>query len=97
MPVVIELPSALRPLASGQTRVALPGNPATLRAALAALANLAPAVADRVLDERGALRRHVNVFLGKDNVRDLRGLDTPLAADAELFILPAVSGGARTR
>jgi molybdopterin converting factor small subunit len=93
MAVVVELPGALRPLAGGQSRISLPGRPRTLRDALSALAAAAPGVADRITDEQGCVRRHVNVFVGTENVRDLQGLDTPLAEDAEVFVLPNVSGG----
>ena len=39
------------------------------------------------------MRRHVNLFVNSDNVRDLDGLDTPLAPGDVVTILPAVSGG----
>ena len=44
-------------------------------------------------DEQRRLRRHVNLFLGNDNVRDLAEQDTPLAAGVEVAVMPAVSGG----
>jgi molybdopterin converting factor small subunit len=51
-------------------------------------------VVDRVIDERGSLRRHVNVFIGIDEARHLGGLDAPVPAGTEVSIVPAVSGGA---
>jgi molybdopterin synthase sulfur carrier subunit len=39
------------------------------------------------------VRRHLNVFVNSDNVRDLNGVDTPLTPGDVLTILPAVSGG----
>jgi molybdopterin converting factor small subunit len=39
------------------------------------------------------LRRHVNVFLGDDNIRDLAEQDTFLRAGVDVAIIPAVSGG----
>jgi len=44
-------------------------------------------------DETGAVRRHLNVFVNADNVRDLDGIDTPLTAGDVVTFLPAVSGG----
>jgi molybdopterin synthase sulfur carrier subunit len=44
-------------------------------------------------DETGAVRRHLNVFVNADNVRDLNGIDTALKAGDVVTILPAVSGG----
>ncbi len=49
---------------------------------------------DRVLNEQGHLRPHVNIFLNDDNVRRKQLLETPLPEDCEITILPAVSGGA---
>ena len=46
-----------------------------------------------ICDETGAVRRHLNVFVNADNVRDLDGLDTALRPGDVLTILPAVSGG----
>jgi hypothetical protein len=54
-----------------------------------------PGLRDRVTNERGALRPHVNVFVGDEAVRFLGGLAAPLpmAASVEISIVPAVSGG----
>jgi molybdopterin converting factor small subunit len=39
------------------------------------------------------VRRHVNIYLGNDNIRDLSGVDTSLADGDELLVLPSVAGG----
>jgi molybdopterin converting factor small subunit len=44
-------------------------------------------------DETGRTRRHLNVFVNTENVRDLAGVDTTLAAGDVVTFLPAVSGG----
>jgi molybdopterin converting factor small subunit len=93
MTVTVRLASYLRPLAADQSTVTLSGDFATVADALAALWLLHPAVRHRVLDETGALRQHVNVFVGQDNTRFTGGLDTPVTDGAEVSILPAVSGG----
>jgi len=92
MTVIVHLPGVLATHAGGRTRVTLEAGP-DVGAALAALFALHPGLRDRIQNERGELRRHVNVFVGSENVRDLNGLATPLPDGAELFILPAVSGG----
>ena len=89
----VRLPSPLAPYTDGRTRVDLPGAPATVGVALDALFERHPALRLRVLDEQGALRPHVNVFVGSDSIRFARGLDTRLMEDAEIVILPAISGG----
>jgi len=93
MPVHFFVPGPLRDFAEGRSRVDLESCPATLAEALAALAAKYPGVARRVLDERGEVRPHVNLFVGADCVRFGDGLATPIPEDCEIAILPAVSGG----
>ena len=52
-----------------------------------------PAVADRVMDEQGALRPHVHVFVGEENSRFIGGMGAPVPAGSTVTILAAVSGG----
>jgi molybdopterin synthase sulfur carrier subunit len=47
-----------------------------------------------VVDELGSLRRHVNVYVNGESIRYLSGLATPLNEGDEMWILPAISGGA---
>jgi len=94
MEVCIRVPTALRELVAGARVVAVEVDaPATVGAALDALATGHPALERRVRDERGRTRVHVNLFVGADNVRDLDGLTTPMAPGQELSIIPAISGG----
>ena len=58
-----------------------------------ALEVAAPGIRARVLDDTGALRRFVNVYVGDDDVRFLDGLATPTPAGAKISIIPAVAGG----
>jgi molybdopterin converting factor small subunit len=45
------------------------------------------------MDERGDVRRHVNLFVNGENVRFLEGLSTTVPNGATIFVLAAVSGG----
>jgi len=65
----------------------------TVRAALEELERSQADLYRNICDETGAVRKHLNVFVNADNVRDLNGVDTPLAPGDVLTILPAVSGG----
>lgn len=99
--VTVRLPAALRRLADGQSAVQVlaTGRPTaapitvTVGDVLAALQRLYPGVHHAALDEAGAVRRHVNVFAGTENIRFAAGLATPVPPGAEVWILPAVSGG----
>jgi sulfur-carrier protein len=87
----VHLPAALSDHAGGQRRVELGG--ATVGLVLAALGRAHPGVGQRVLDDQGVLRRHVNVFVNGESIRYLDGVETPVGDGDEVWILPAVSGG----
>jgi sulfur-carrier protein len=90
----LRLPAALRELARGERTVVVElDEPATVATLLDALARRLPAVERRIRDETGTQRRHVNLFIGEVNVRDGAGLAEPLADGAEVYVIPAVSGG----
>jgi molybdopterin synthase sulfur carrier subunit len=89
MGVIVHLPGPLTAFAEGRARLVVEkaGNVGE------ALRALPPGVRDRVLDEQGRVRRHVNVFLDGESIRETGGLETPLHPEAELHIIAAVSGG----
>jgi molybdopterin converting factor small subunit len=96
--VRVRVPNQLRDLVAGAavvevTVAAGDDGETTVAAVLDALAVSHPALERRVRDELGRTRQHVNVFVGSDNVRDRDGLATPIVANGEVTILPAVSGG----
>jgi molybdopterin synthase sulfur carrier subunit len=91
--VTLVVPAALRDLNGGRSSVDLGAEIETVAEALDRLYELAPAVYHRVMTEVGEVRTHVNVFVGRDDIRWIRGLETPVPAGGELYILPAVSGG----
>ena len=96
--VTVRLPAALRRLADDRPTVEVhvaadPPGAVAVGDALAALASTYPGVHHAALDERGAVRPHVNVFVGAENIRLGTGLATPVPAGVEVWILPAVSGG----
>jgi MoaD family protein len=91
MTVTIRVPSALRDCVGGTPE--LPLSAASVRAALAEIERSHPLLYLRVCDETGAVRRHVNLFVNRDHVRDLDGLETKLDEGDVVTIMPAVSGG----
>lgn len=93
MPVTFMIPGPLRPLAHDRALVRVAAAPGSLAEALAVLWRECPAVRDRVLTERGEVRPHINIFVDGESIRDAGGLATRVGEGAEIFILPAVSGG----
>jgi sulfur-carrier protein len=89
--VTIHLTAPLRPYCAGAARLRLAAG--TVRAALESLERDQAALYRNLCDETGALRRHLNVFVNSENVRDLEGVDTALTAGDVVTFLPAVSGG----
>lgn len=72
---------------------ALEVSAATVAEVVRAVDRIAPRFAFYVCDERGRLRPHVNIFIGDDMIADRVGLSDPVAPDARVFILQALSGG----
>ena len=91
--VRVLIPGPLQPYASGRREIALAARPRTVADALRAVAETHPGIRERVVTEQGELRPHINIFVGPDNIRDGEGLATLVPPDAEISILPAVSGG----
>jgi sulfur-carrier protein len=93
MAVRFLIPGPLRPFSGGVSSVALSASPTTVGDALVALRALHPGLTERVLTETGDVRPHVNLFVAETNIRDGGGLAMRVPEDAEIAILPAVSGG----
>jgi len=96
MPVTFHIPGGLREFTNGQRRVEIDASPATLADALAALWTLYPGVRDRMADEQGQIRQHINLFIGEEDIRYTGGLMSPVPAGSQISIIPAVSGGCCT-
>lgn len=87
------IPGPLRDLAGDRSEIRVEGSAATVADALDLLWADCPAIRDRIVTERGELRPHVNVFVDGESVRDHDGLASAVRGDAEIVILPAISGG----
>jgi molybdopterin converting factor small subunit len=89
--IVVKLPAALQAFAGGQRE--LRAAPGTVAEVLQQLAGPHRQLVQRLLTPEGDLRPFVNVFVGRVNVRDLRGLATRVTEGEVMTILPAVAGG----
>ncbi|HEY7875489.1 MAG TPA: ubiquitin-like small modifier protein 1 [Actinomycetota bacterium] len=91
MSIVVRIPTQLRSLTGGIDEVAADG--ATVAEVIEQLEASHPGMRQRLLDDSGALRRFVNVYLEDEDVRFLDGISTPVPDGARLSIIPAVAGG----
>jgi molybdopterin converting factor small subunit len=89
--VEFRIPGLLTQYSGGARTLQVSG--VTVGAALEELRRRYPALHVNICDETGAVRRHIGVFVNEDHIRDLNGLDTPLAPGDAVTIMPAVSGG----
>ena len=90
--VTVYLSGHLKSYTGGETQTQIDGDLATVGETLDSLWKVYPALRDRILNEQGEIRQHVNIFVGSDDVKRLKGLDTVMKTD-ELHIFNAVSGG----
>lgn len=90
--VTVLVPGVLRAEAGGAARldVAAAG---TLRAVLDEVADRWPRLERRIRDERGEVRRYVNIYIDGADCRLAEGQDTSVSDGGEVQILPSVAGG----
>ncbi|UPK74521.1 MoaD/ThiS family protein [Nocardioidaceae bacterium SCSIO 66511] len=91
MSVTVRIPTILRTYTGGESQVDAEGE--TLSAVIDSLDGSYPGIKARVVDEQGALRRFVNIYVGNDDVRFSDGLDTATPDGTQVSVIPAVAGG----
>lgn len=87
----IRLPASLASFADGQREIPVSGT--TVREAIADFTRRYQKLGERLLYPSGELRQFVNVYLNRDDIRDLDDLSTPIADNDIIAIIPAVAGG----
>ena len=87
----VKIPTQLRSLTDGVAETE--ANGATVGELIEDLEARHPGLRERLLDEGGALRRFVNVYVNDEDVRFQDGISTPLPEGSSVSIIPAVAGG----
>ena len=87
----VRIPTPLRKLTNNEELVEV--NAATIGEAINELQSRYPGIKERLVDDSGAVRRFVNVYVGDEDVRFAEGLDTPVPAGSRVSVIPAVAGG----
>ena len=93
MIVHVIVPRALVEFADGRSELSVEVSDATVREVVAAIGAAYPALARRIVDETGALRRHVNVYVGVEECRRLGGLDAVVPEGVDVQVIGSIAGG----
>jgi molybdopterin synthase sulfur carrier subunit len=91
MTVKVRIPTPLRKLTKEQAEVDAAGS--TIRDIVDDLEKQFPGFKERMCDDKGELRRFVNVYVGEEDIRFMDGLDTAIPDGESVSIIPAVAGG----
>lgn len=91
MAVTVRIPTPLRTYTKDKGEVEANGK--TVRELVQDLEKNFPGLGGRLVDEKGAVRRYVNLFLNDEDVRFQQALDTPVKDGDRLALVPAIAGG----
>ena len=91
--ITVNITGFLTDFTDGRNSIKVDATPTNVREALQQLWLVHPGLRDRVLNEKGEVRLHVNIFLEDENIRRKQFLDTEVPDNSEITILPSVSGG----
>lgn len=91
MSAKVRIPTPLRKLTNDEELVEV--NAATIGDAITELQTRYPGIKERLLDETGAVRRFVNVYVNEEDIRFLQNQQTALKDGDEISIIPAIAGG----
>lgn len=87
----VRIPTPLRKLTNNEELVEV--NASTVGAAIGELQSRYPGIKERLVDDTGAIRRFVNVYVNEEDIRFLQNQETPLKSGDEISIIPAIAGG----
>jgi sulfur-carrier protein len=89
--IKVRIPTPLRPLTKNQGEVE--AKAASIAEMIDTLNAAHPGLKDRLCDDKGELRRFVNIYVNEEDIRFLKGKDTSLKDGDEVSIVPAIAGG----
>ena len=91
MPTKVRIPTPLRRLTNNEEVVEVTA--ANVGEAITELQSRFPGIQERLVDEKGEVRRFVNVYVNEEDIRFLENQKTPLKDGDEVSIIPAIAGG----
>jgi molybdopterin synthase sulfur carrier subunit len=91
MSLRIIIPTPLRKLTRSEDWVEVEAT--TVRELIETLESRYPGFRERLCDDKGGLRRFVNIYIEGEDIRFLQNLETPIRDGSEVSIVPAIAGG----
>jgi molybdopterin synthase sulfur carrier subunit len=91
MAITVRIPTPLRTLTGGADEVAIDGS--TVRDVIENLEKKHPGIKERLCDEKGNVRRFVNIYANEEDIRFLDNLATADKDGDSVSIVPAIAGG----
>lgn len=91
MAIKVLIPTPLRNLTKEQDTVEATGK--TIGDLIADLEKRHPGLKERLCDDKGEIRRFVNVYLNQEDIRFKEGRQTAVKDGDEVSIVPAIAGG----
>ena len=91
MAVKVRIPTPLRKLTNEQELVQVDAK--SISEAITKLQTQFPGIQERLVDDKGEVRRFVNVYVNEEDIRFLQNQNTPLKDGDEISIIPAIAGG----
>lgn len=87
----VRIPAPLRRYTNGEAVVKIDGK--NVKEIIENLEKKYPGIKERLLDETGSLRRFINIFVDKEDIRFKKMLDTEVSETSDISIVPAIAGG----
>jgi molybdopterin synthase sulfur carrier subunit len=95
MEVHVRIPTPLKKLTGEQDIIKAKGR--TVGEVIQWLTDTYPGLKERLRDERGEVRRFINIYVNNEDIRFIQNLETPLKDGDQLSIIPAIAGGSLTK
>ena len=87
----VRIPTPLRSYTQNKDVVTVAGS--TVGEVLKNLDSSYPGIGGRLFDDKGGVRRYVNIFHNDEDIRFLKALETPVSDSDKISIVPAIAGG----
>jgi sulfur-carrier protein len=91
MAIRVRVPTPLRRFTAGAEEVSAAGD--SIKTVIDDLERRHPGMRERLLDDKGELRRFVNIYLNGDDIRFLDQLNSKVKDGDDISIVPAIAGG----